>query len=256
MPTIDDVAGPTSSLRTDTDGLAAVLEALGQRQFDLYTLSESDWSAMSPGQRTALINHQNRSLLQDHSLGPSYLLAPALERAVDRARTLYVDMTPEQRRHTLHPKHLDAWLDDRRVITIVAKDLDVGPLPDFLLPDSHRIPDTGPTPQWPRPVCLSVAINLDAPLQRVLASIEDLVRALHPSAARRSRRGMSLRPMREKYDDDDVAKIIEWYYRRAVGEPLKLLVAEAAGPKARHVDATRTKILRQLRWFRREFGIS
>jgi hypothetical protein len=169
---------------------------------------------------------------------------------------MYVDMTPERRRQTLHPKHLDAWLDDRRVITIVASDLEFGPLPDYILPDSHRIPDTGPAPQWPPPICLTVAINLDAPLQRVLVSIENIVAALHAPAARRSRRGSSLRPTREKYDDDDVAKIIEWYYRRAAGEPLKLLVAEVAGPRARHVDATRTKILRQLRWFRRELGIA
>jgi hypothetical protein len=55
-------------------------------------------------------------------------MSPALERAVTRARDLYVRMTPEQRCKTLHPKHLDHWLANRRVITIVARDLDDGPV--------------------------------------------------------------------------------------------------------------------------------
>ena len=210
---------------------------------------------MSPRQRDNLITYQHHQDRSDHFLGSTYLMSPRLEAAVERARRLYVAMTPEQRRKTLHPKHLDNWLDNRRVITIVACDLDDGPRPDYLLPKSHRVPDEGPSPNWPRSACLTLALNLDAPVQRVLRAVEDLVAAMHAPAARRPRRRSSARPSREKYEDNDLANMIEWYYRRAAGEPLKHLAIEAAGPTAREVDATRTKILRQLVWFRRELGI-
>jgi hypothetical protein len=246
-------AGP---IRSDIQGMSAILDAVGHRQFDLWSISRAEWRTMSPRQRADLIKHQNLSDRSDHKLGPSYLMSPTLERAVTRARDLYARMTPERRRKTLHPKHLDHWLASRRVITIVARDLDEGPLPDYLLSKSHRIPDEGPAPTWPRSVWLTLAINLDASLQRVLDAVEDLVVALHAPAARRPRRGSSPRVSREKYDDDHVASMIEWYYRQAAGEPLKQLAIETAGPTARHVEAMRTKILRQLRWFRRELGIA
>jgi hypothetical protein len=246
-------AGP---IRSDIQGLSPILDAVGHRQFDLWSIWRAEWRAMSPRQRADLIKHQNLSDRSDHKLGPSYLMSPALERAVTRARDLYVRMTPEQRRKTLHPKHLDHWLENRRVITIVARDFDDGPLPDFLLPKSHRIRDEGPAPTWQRSVSLTLAINLDASLQSVLDAVEDLIVALHAPAARRPRRGSSSRLSREKYDDDGLANMIEWYYRRAAGESLKQLVAETTGPTARHVTATRTKILRQIRWFRRELGIA
>jgi hypothetical protein len=253
------VGAPDSNvrpIRSDIEGLAAVLEALERRQFDLYIISKAEWRTMTPRQRENLIKHQNRRGRSDHFLGPTYLMSPRLEGAVEHARSLYLSMTPEQRRKTLHPRHLDSWLENRRVITLVDRDLDDGPLPDYLLPASHRIPDEGPSPNWPRSACLTLALNLDASVQSVLRAVEDLVTAMHAPAARRPRRRSSARPTREKYEDDHVASMIDWYYRQAAGEPLKQLVAEMAGPTARHVDAMRTKILRQLRWFRRELGIA
>ncbi len=243
-------------IRSDVDGLAPVLDALSHRQFDLYDISRADLLAMSPQQRSDLIKHQNASALRDHNLGPSYLTSPALESAVERARDLYVRMTPEQRRKTLHPRHLDDWLEHRRVIRIIARDLDLGPIPDFMLPQSHSIPDEGPVPHWPPSPYLALAINIDTPLHSVLQAVEDLIGALHAPAARRPRRGSSSRPTREKYDETQIPNMIDWYYRKAAGETLKHLASETAGPTARHVEAMRIKILRQLRWFRQELGIA
>jgi hypothetical protein len=212
---------------------------------------------MSPRQQAELVRHQNRSLQSDHNLGPSYFTSSTLERAVQRAHDLYVKMTPEQRRQTLHPRHLDQWIEERRPVTIVARDLESnGPLPTFLQPASHALPDEGPSLNRPVGVYLTVSINLETPLQTVLSAVEDLITGLHAPAARRPRRESSPRPSRNKYDDGDVARIIEWYYRQAAGASLKQLAIEAAGPTARHVEAMRNAILRQLRWFRREVGIA
>jgi hypothetical protein len=120
------------------------MEALGHRQFDLYSLSDAEWRRMSRRQQAELLKHQNRSQQIDHSLGQSYLPSPALERAVRRAHDMYLVMRPEQRRTVLHPRHLDQWLDDRRAVTIIASDLETTePLPEYLLPPSYAIPDEG-----------------------------------------------------------------------------------------------------------------
>jgi hypothetical protein len=242
---------------SDIDGLGAVMEALGQRQFDLYSLSDAEWRRMSRRQQVELLRHQNRSQQVDHSLGPRYFASPALERSVRRAHDLYLAMTAEQRREVLHPQHLDQWLDDRRAVTIIARDFETrDALPTYLLPPSYAIPDEGPSPARFGGVYLTVSLNLETPLQGVLTAVQDLITGLHGPAARRPRPGASPRPNRNKYDDDDVARIIEWYYRQAAGESLKHLAIEAAGPTARHVAATRSAILRQLRWFRQELGIA
>ena len=248
---------PPRAIRSDIDGLSTVLDALGQRQFDLYDVSHAQWRAMSPRQQAALVNHQNRRAAADHSLGPTYLGSPALEQAVSRAHAFYIAMTPEQRRTVLHPRHLDSWIADRKVLTIVARDLERDdPLPDDLLPKSYTVADEGPSPDWPRPVQLTVAVSLDAPLHRVVRELENLIEGLHAPAGRRPRRRSATRPSREKYEDEEIAHMIGWYYRRAAGEPLKQLASAAAGPTARHVAGAQTKILRQLRWFRRELGIA
>ncbi|MCX6543513.1 MAG: hypothetical protein NTV05_03765 [Acidobacteria bacterium] len=234
-----------------------MLDALGQRQFDLYDVSNAEWRAMSRRQQEELVTHQNRRGAVDHHLGSTYFGSAVLADAVKRGHELYVSMTSEQRREVLHPRHLDQWLEDRRVITIVAHDLDLEePLPDYLQPKSYRIPDEGPSPHWPRPVQLTVSISLDAPLERVVGELRNLIGGLHAPAARRPRRLSATRRSREKYDDDQVATMILWYYRQAAGEPLKQLAINAAGPTARHVAGTQAKILRQLRWFRRELGIA
>jgi hypothetical protein len=233
------------------------MEALGHRQFDLYSLSNAEWRRMSQQQQADLIRQQNRSQQADHSLGPRYFATPALERAVQHAHALYIEMTPDQRRKVVHPQYLDHWLDDRRAVTIVASDLESSePLPAYLQPPSYAIPDEGPSPARRGGVYLTVSLNLDTPLQSVLRAVQDLITGLHAPAARRPRRGASPRPSRTKYDDDDVARIIEWYYRQGAGTSLKQLAIEAAGPTARHVAATRSAILRQLRWFRRELVIA
>jgi hypothetical protein len=253
------VAAPADRqpIRSDIDGLGAVMEALGRRQFDLHSLSDAEWRRMSCRQQAELLRHQNRSQRLDHELGPRYFASPALERAVRRAHEMYVAMTPEQRRTVLHPKHLDQWLDERRAVTIVASDLESSePLPAYLLPPSYAIPDEGSQPHRPASVYLTVSINLDTPRQGVLGAVEDLITGLHAPAARRPRRGASPRPGRNKYNDDDVARMIELYYRQATGESLKQLTIEAAGPKARHIAAKQSAMLRQLRWFRRELGIA
>ena len=97
--------GPTDAarrqprpVRSHIDGFWAVSETLSDREFDLYKLPAAEWQAMSPRQRDALIRTQNQRAQRDDSLGEAYVSAP-LERAVERARTLYVGMTPEQRRH-------------------------------------------------------------------------------------------------------------------------------------------------------------
>jgi hypothetical protein len=245
------------AIRSDIDGLGAVMEALGHRQFDLYALSDPEWRRMSRRQQADLLKHHNRSQQRDHHLGTRYFAAPALERAVRRAHEMYVAMTPKQRRTVLHPRHLDQWLHDRRPVTIVASDLPTTkPLPEYLRPPSYAIPDEGPLPARPGGVYLAVSLNLETPLQSVLAAVQDLITGLHAPPARRPRRGSSPRPMRNKFDDHDVARIIEWYYRHAAGESLKHLAIEAAGPTARHVAATQSAILRQLRWFRQEVGIA
>ena len=259
-PADNRAATPQSNarpIRSDIDGLGAVMEALGHRQFDLYSLSDAEWRRMSRRQQDELLRHQNRSQQLDHNLGPRYFASPVLERSVRRAHKLYVAMTAEQRRKVVHPQHLDQWLDDRRAVTIVARDLESSePLPTYLQPPSYAIPDGGPSPARPGGVYLTVSLNLDTPLQSVLRAVQDLISGLHAPAARRPRRGASPRPSRTKYDDDDVARIIEWYYRQGAGTSLKQLAIEAAGPTARHVAATRSAILRQLRWFRRELGIA
>lgn len=253
----DTARASRQSIRSDIDGLAAVMEALGHRQFDLYSLSDAEWRRMSRRQQAELLRHQNRSQLVDHNLGPRYFASPALERAARRAHDIYLAMTAEQRREVLHPRHLDQWLDDRRAVTIVASDLQTTErLPEFLLPPSYAIPDPGPLPARSAGIYLTVSLNLDTPLQGVLGAVQDLITGLHAPAARRPRRESSPRPSRNKYDDDDVARIIEWYYRHAAGESLKQMAIDSAGPTARHVAAMRSAILRQLRWFRRELGIA
>ena len=244
-------------IRSDIDGLSAVMDALSGRQFDLYTLSNTEWRRMSRRQQVDIVRQHNRSQRLDHTLGPRYFDSPTLTRAVQRAHDLYLAMTPEQRRQVLHPKHLDQWLADRWVLTIVARDLeDAEPVPDSLRPASYAIADEGPSPTWLGGVYLTVSINLEAPLQTVWRAVEDLIAGLHAPAARRPRRGSSPRPRRQKYDDDDVARMIAWYYQQGAGASLKHLAIEAAGPTARHVAATRSTILRQLRWFRCELGIA
>ena len=253
-------ATPQSSarrIRSDIDGLGAVMEALGHRQFDLYSLSDAEWRRMSRRQQAELLRHQNLSQQLDHNLGPRYFSSRVIERSVRRAHKLYVGMTADQRRKVVHPQHLDQWLDDRRAVTIVARDLESSePLPAHLQPPSYAIPDEGPSPDRPTGVYLTVSINLETPLESVLTAVQDLIAGLHAPATRRPRRGASPRRSREKYTDDEVASMIDWHYRQAAGVPLKQLAIEAAGPTARHVAAARSRILRQLRWFRREVGIA
>jgi len=257
VPMVTPATAPRA-IRSDVDGLAAVLEALGQRQFDLDDVSDTEWRAMSPRQQAELVKQQNRHAAADHHLGPTYLGAPALKEAVDTAHKLYIGMTPEQRRTVLHPRHLDSWLADRRILTIVARDLELDEsLPNYLLPKSYSIADEGPSPGWPRPVQLTVKVSLDAPLHRVVRELENLIEGLHAPPARRPRRRSATRPSREKYEDVEIAAMIGWYYRQASGESIKqLAIEEATGSTARHVDAARTKLLRQLRWLKRELGIT
>ena len=142
-------------------------------------------------------------------------------------------------------------------MTIIASDLETREqVPAHVRPLSYKILDEGPQPDRSAGVYLTVSINLETPLQRVVTAVQNLIAGLHAPAARRPRRGSSPRPGRNKFDDDDVARIIEWYYRQGAGASLKQLAIEAAGPTARHVAATRSAILRQLRWFRREIGIA
>jgi hypothetical protein len=256
----DDSAGPAGSpaIRSDVDGLAAVMNALGHRQFDLWAISRTEWERMSPRRQSELMTAQNRREQIDRFLGATYLLSDALEKAVTHARRLFKTMTPERRRTVLHPRHLDEWLDHRRTVEIVAQDMTIDTAPDYVLrDDSYGIADEGPSPRWRPAVQLAVRINMDAPLDRVLGAIRDLVEGLHPPAVRRPRRASSApTPTREKYDDDDIARMIEWYYRRGAGQSVKQLAIDAAGPTQRHVAAMQTRILRQLRWFERELGIT
>ncbi len=257
IPPVAKLATARRAIRSDIDGLSAVLDALGRRQLDLYDVSDAEWQKMSPRQQAELVRHQNQRQALNHNLGPTYVGSSALKDAVTHAHELYVAMTPEQRRTVLHPRHLDQWLADRRVVTIVARDFNLGaPLPGYLLPKSYRISDEGPSSDWLPPVYLTISINLDAPLESVAGELRNLIAGLHAPTTRRPRRRSSTRRSREKYDDDQLAAMIQWYYRRAAGEPLKELAIKAAGQTVRHVAAAQSKILRQLRWFRRELGIA
>ena len=236
------------------------MDALNRRQFDLYALTPEEWRRMSPRQQAELIRHQNRRQQLEHSLGPLYFSSDALKTSVERAHQLYTTMTPEQRRRVIHPKHLDDWLDSRRALRIVARDLDlpepVPAGPEYLQPPSYRLPDTGPVVTRASSIHLTVRLNLESPLQTVIAGVRALITALHGPAARRPHRASSPRRVRGKYDDNNVARMVDWYYRQASGTPLKDLAIEAAGPKARHIAAQQRAIMRQLQWFRREVGFA
>jgi hypothetical protein len=233
------------------------MNALDDRQFDLYDVSTAEWQAMSLRQRAELIKHQNDNAQMDHNFGPTYFASQELCDAIDSAHVLYVKMSPEQRRTVAHPRNLDQWLNDRRIVTIVARDLDLdAPMPEELRPESYRISDDGPQPVRATRLNLTVAISLDAPLKSVIDAVRDLITGLHGPAARRPRRAGAVRRDREKYDDDEIAKMIDWYYRHAAGEPLKQLAIASAGPTAEHVKAMQSKILRQMRWLRRDLGIA
>jgi hypothetical protein len=104
-------------------------------------------------------------------------------------------------------------------------------------------------------VYLTLNVNIDAPRDRVLADLRDLIEGLHPPAERRPRDG-GVRATRDKYDDDDVAEMIIWYYRLASGVRMKQLATETGGRTARHVAARQTLIARRLRWFRRALGLA
>jgi hypothetical protein len=244
------------AVRSDRDGLGAVLMALEKRQFDLWAVTDREWQAMSTRQQRDLITAQNTRERAKHWLGSQYV-SDVLREASRHAHDRYLQMTPAQRQRVLHPRHLDEWLADRRLLTIVAKDVQQdGEPPSYLLPKTYEIPDDGPQPSWRRAVGLTVTLNLDAPVQRLTDAVNDLVTSLHAPAARRPRHDSTVRPTREKYEDEDVAAMIRWYYELAAGASLKQLAIQVAGPKARHVAAMQTKMLRQLRWFRQELGIS
>jgi hypothetical protein len=69
--------------------------------------------------------------------------------------------------------------------------------------------------RWPveRQVVTILAGDLDLDESR----LRNLIAGLHAPAARRPRLPTSTRPSREKYNDDQVAAMIVWYYRQAAG---------------------------------------
>ena len=231
------------------DGYGAVLQATGERQYDMYQLRDREWTAMSRGQRQRLLDHANVQTWDDPTdQGP-------LAQAVARAHTQYWALTATQRRSVVHPRHLDTWLRERQLVEVVAPDLTMsGAVPSWLAPASEGVPDEGPQPVRRAPVYLTLAIQVDAPVEAVLKAVERAIVELHPPAARRPRRGSGPRPTRERYADVEIARMLDWYYHRAAGEPLKVLAAKCSGGTERAVTAMARKIARQLQWLRRELG--
>jgi hypothetical protein len=87
-----------------------------------------------------LIRSQNQSQAIEHALGTSYFPSVALTETVARAHHLFVRMTPLQRRAVLHPRYLDQWFEERRIVTVVACDLEVAAdLPDLF--SARELPD-------------------------------------------------------------------------------------------------------------------
>ena len=244
----------SSSIRSRNDGFGAVLEALGDRRFDVWTLSDSTWSQMSPRQRAWLIEHANREVQSDNPLGQGDSASDNLARAVESAHALYAGLAPP-RRGVLHPRHLDEWLAERSVVIIVEPDLGKGSM-KHLLPDSYKIPDEGPQPERQPPVYLTLDVRLDASVERIQKALDDLLKALHPPATRRPKKPGRVRPERDRLDDDRLAQMIDWYYRRATGVALNALARELAESSRLDPDSCRTTIRRSLKDFNAEIGIT
>src|SRR5215470_19104375 len=100
------------AVRSDRDGLGAVLMALEKRRFDLWDVTDRERQAMSPRQQRDLITAQNTRERAEHWLGSQYV-SDALREASRHAHDRFVQMTPAQRQGVLHPRHLDEWLADR-----------------------------------------------------------------------------------------------------------------------------------------------